>query len=75
MLPAEWREVRKEFVRDGLAPVAQGCDGSFQVNRVPEHDGGHDKVQSAGAMSLVLVSPVTKFAETVKEYSSFLLLR
>jgi transcriptional regulator GlxA family with amidase domain len=47
--------VGEKVVRNGLPLVAQGYDGSFHVDCVPQHDGGNDKIQPARAMALILV--------------------
>ena len=45
----------------------QGADGAFEIPCVPEDNRGDDKVQSRGAMLLVLVGPVANFAEAIDE--------
>ena len=47
--------------------AAQGGDGLAEVAAVPEHDGGDERVQVAGAVQLALVDAVADLPEPVEE--------
>lgn len=64
MFPAQRREMGEEAVGN-VFDLAQGGDGALEIPRVPENDRGDDKVQSGGAMLLILVGSVADFAEPV----------
>jgi hypothetical protein len=52
----------KSFVVDSRAMLAQGGDGAFAINGVPEDDGSDNQVEPACAMTLVLEAPATQVA-------------
>ena len=62
MLPAQRREVRQKVVGD-MFRLAQSGDGTFEVSGVPQDDRGDDEVESGSTVLLVLIGPVTDFAE------------
>jgi hypothetical protein len=49
-----------------LFDLAQGGDSVLKIPRVPKNDRGDDKVQSGGAMLLILVGSVADFTEPVR---------
>ena len=65
VFPAQRRQVGDQVVGDHLSTLAQRLDGAFEVDRVPEHDRRDDEIQPAGAIALVLIRPVTEFAQAV----------
>lgn len=58
MFPAQGRQVLQQGVIDRLAVTAQGIRGPFQVDRVPQHDGGRHQVEAAGPVALLLETAV-----------------
>ncbi len=56
------------FVGDGLPAFPQRRHGTFEVNGVPEYDGGDDEVQAAGSVPLVLVRPVAQFPQPMEKH-------
>ena len=62
VLPAERRQMGEELIWN-LAGLAHGGDGALKVASVPEDDRGDEKVQTRGAMLLVLVGAITDFAK------------
>ena len=67
MLPAERPDVGEESVVDGVTMVADELDGALEVAAVPQHDGGDQQVEAAGAVVLVLVRAVADLAQAVEE--------
>ena len=57
----------EHLVGHGLASLADCGNRSFQIHRVPEHDGGDHKVQPTGAMSLVLMCAISQLPQPVEE--------
>src|SRR5260364_371761 len=61
-------------------PRGDRCGNSFlstdclrrppQIDRVPQDDGGHHQVKTAGAIALVLETTVSDFAESVQKYGA-----
>ena len=51
-----------------LPGLADRGNRPFQVDRVPEYDGGHHQIQPTGAMPLVFVRAVPQLTQPVKEY-------
>ena len=68
MLPAEWRDVLEQGRIDGLGFPKQS-DGAFQVERVPQRDGGDHQVKTAGAILLILERTVADLAQPIEKYS------
>ena len=60
MLPAERGDVGEQRVRRRLAAAAQSVDGSAEVHRVPQRDGGGDEGEAAGAVLLQLGGAVAQ---------------
>src|SRR5271170_3889080 len=50
--------------------LAQGGDGAFEINGVPEDDGSDNQVESTCAITLVLEAAVTQVALSVEEDST-----
>ena len=50
--------------------IPQRLHGPFQVDRVPQHDGGHHPIEAAGAIALVLEAAVADFAQPVHEHGA-----
>ena len=69
MFPAQWGEMGEEAVWN-LFDLAQGGDSALKIPRVPKNDRGDDKVQSGGAMLLILVGSVADFTEPMNEDGS-----
>lgn len=67
MLPAQRGQVLQLGVIDGLAVATQGVRGPFQIDSVPQHDGGSHQVQAAGPVALLLETAVADFAQAVEE--------
>ena len=57
----------EESVVDGVTMVAEELDGALEVAAVPQHDGGDQQVEAAGAVVLVLVRAVADLAQAVEE--------
>src|SRR5271157_5088085 len=72
MLPAERGHMSKKLVGDGFGfgAQAQFVDGAAEIDSVPENDGGDGEIEAGGAVTLVLESPVTDFAEAMKEHGT-----
>ena len=68
MLPAQRGQVLQLGVIDGLAVATQGVRGPFQIDSVPQHDGGSHQVQAAGPVALLLETAVADFAQAVEEH-------
>ena len=54
---------------DGLRLPKQR-DGAFQVDRVPQRDRGDHKVETAGAILLILEGTISDFAQPDEEYKA-----
>ena len=67
MLPAEWGQMVEELIWN-LLGLAHGGDGALKVASVPENNRGDEKVQTRGAMLLVLVGAITDFTKSVDEH-------
>ena len=67
MLPAERRQVLQQAVIHGLAVTTQSVRGPFQIDRVPQHDGGRYQVEAGSAVALLLEAAVADFAEAIEE--------
>jgi len=70
MLPSERRDVSEKLVGNDFAARTQFGDSAAEIDGVPEDDGGDGKVEAGGAVALVFESPVTDFAEAMKEHGS-----
>ena len=70
MLPAQRGQVLQLGVIDGLAVATQGVRGPFQIDSVPQHDGGSHQVQAAGPVALLLETAVADFAQAVEEHGA-----
>jgi len=53
---------------DGLPAFSQGRHGMFEVNGIPEYDGGDYEVQAAGPVPLVLVRPVAQLPQPMEKH-------
>jgi len=42
----------------------------FQVNRVPQHDGGRHQIEAAGAVALLLETAVAVFTQAVEKHGT-----
>ncbi len=51
---------------EGLNLSERFC-GAFEIDRVPERDGGGDEIEPAGSVTLVLEGAVPDFAEPIEE--------
>jgi len=70
VFPAQWRQMG-QIARFRMVPLPLNViDGSLQVRRVPQNYGGHDQIQPARAVTLVLVGTVADFTESVEEHRS-----
>ena len=67
VLPAEWGQMGEELIWYVLG-LAHSGDGALKLASVPEDDRGDGKVQTRGAMLLVLVGAITDFAKPVDEH-------
>ena len=70
MLPAERRQILQQAVIDGLTVAAQGVRCPFQIDRVPQHDGGRHQVEAGSAVALLLETAVADFAQPVEEHGA-----
>jgi len=68
VLPAQRRHVRQQIFVNVLSRIPQCLDCSFRVDRVPQHDGGHNEVKAARTIALVLEAPVADLPESVQEH-------
>jgi len=68
MLPSEGRQVFKQCVINSLPVVTKRICGAFQIDRVPQHDGGGDQVEATGAIALLLKAAIPDFTQSVKEH-------
>ncbi len=60
----------QSFVVNGDPMFSQGGDSAFQVDRVPEDDGGDDQIEPAGAVALILEGSVAQVALPVEEHGT-----
>lgn len=67
MFPVRGRQELQDSGVGQLARLARGLGHSFQVDSIPQHDDGRHKVQTAGAVPLLLEGPVAYFAQPVDE--------
>ena len=70
MLPSQWRQVRQQFVVHIFPRIPQCLHRSFQLDRIPQHDGRQHQFEAAGAITLILETAVANFTEPVKEPGS-----
>ena len=70
MLPADWREVGQQIVRNHLATSAQDIERTTEVHRIPQRDRGSDQGQSAGSVLLCLDGAIAQAAEPVEADSA-----
>lgn len=66
MLPPERGHVLKQGRLLGLGFLQQR-HGAFQIDRVPQGDGGDQEIQAAGAMMLVFEGTVSHFSKPVEK--------
>lgn len=66
MFTAERRGVRQQLIRDNHIAVSEFGDGTVQIDRVPQDDGGYDQVQPGGAVTLVLQCAVMELPASVE---------
>lgn len=59
--------MRKQWIRNLLSRGPKGFDGAFEVACVPEHDSGHDQVQAARPVSLVLEAAIPKLSQPAQK--------
>ena len=45
-------------------------DSSLEIAGVPQDDGGHQQIEAASAVLLVLVGPVAYFTEAMDEHAA-----
>ncbi len=60
----------QEIIRQVRATGAELFNGSAEINRVPEDDGGDRQVEPRGAVALILKGSVPEFAMAMEEQSS-----
>jgi len=60
----------QSFVVDGDPMFSQGGDSAFQVDSVPEDDGGDDQIEPACAVALILEGAVAQIALPIEEHGS-----
>lgn len=65
MLPAQWRDVGKQFVRHLDTAAAQMPDGTVETDGVPKGDGRGEQGQPGGTMTLVLERAVAQFVHAL----------
>ena len=51
-----------------LATILDGLDRPFQIDRVPQYDGGRHQVEAGGTVALVLKAAVAHLAEAVEKH-------
>lgn len=56
----------QEFIGDVLSLRTQESNGPLHVDRVPEDDGGHDEVETAGPVLLGFLRPVANAAQAME---------
>jgi hypothetical protein len=66
VIPAQRGDGRDEGVVDWPVP-AQSGDRAFEVDGVPEDDGGGDQIEAAGPVALIFKRPIADLAEAVKK--------
>ena len=49
-------------------PLPERIHGALQVDRIPERNGRDHEIQTAGAISLVLVGAIPDLAEAMEEH-------
>jgi hypothetical protein len=49
------------------SPCLQGAHGALEINRIPKRHCGHDKVQAACSVALILERAIAYFAEPIEE--------
>ena len=68
MLPGERRDVLEQGRIDSLGFPKQS-EGAFQIDRVPQCDGGDHQVETAGAILLILEGTVSDLAQPIEKHS------
>jgi hypothetical protein len=66
VFPSEWRDVLEQSGVDNLR-LSKSFDSTFQIDGIPERDGGCDQIEPAGTMTLVLEGPISYLAQAVEE--------
>lgn len=67
VLPAQRREVRQQMAGD-IFRLSPDAGGTFEVSNVPQYDRGDDEVEARSAVLLVVMGPVTDFAEPMNKH-------
>lgn len=60
----------QQIVIHRLAVGFQRLRGPFQIDGVPQHDGGRHQVQATGTVALLLEATVTDLAQSTEEYGA-----
>lgn len=50
--------------------LAQCRHRAFQLNRVPQRNGGHDQIRAAGAIALIFIGMTADLAQPVEEHGT-----
>jgi hypothetical protein len=69
MLPPERRKVLQEVVINGPTFTPQRFYRSFQIHRVPKHDGSNHQIETRSPVALIFKAAVPDFSEPVEEHS------
>ena len=56
----------KQIVGDVFPFGSQRVDGFFEIDSVPQNDGGDHQVEAPGAVALIFVGAVADFAESME---------
>jgi len=70
MLPAQRRHVLQEIFINGFAVIPDRLNCPFQIDGVPEHDGGCHQIEAGGAIALVFKTAIAQLAEPIEEDGS-----
>ena len=70
MLPAERGEMGKQCIGYHVATTPRDIQCPAEIDGVPQHDGGRDEGEAAGAVLLSLGRSVVQPPEAVETYSA-----
>jgi hypothetical protein len=67
VVPPQRRDVAEQRIIHGTA-LPKGIYGPLEVHRIPERDGGDHQIQTAGAISLILIGAIPNLAQPMEEH-------
>ena len=62
--------MRQQLIGNRRPFGTQRVDGMAEIDGVPQGDRGHDQIEAAGAVPLVLIGPVADFTQPVEAHGA-----